>query len=606
LSKQPTNIILAKSLQFNNMKKLVLIIFLFNMLLSFPASAQNLYSGTSPFMDKLKIYNDREPVSGIIDSKIQHQLKYFSGSNHSSYLKSKPLEEQLDSVIVYSFSSETDSFPAFKSIYEYVEAEQMTIETVHEWNPLSKLWFRSYKYESKTDEQGNTTFSALYVWDSVTKLWICQRSQERISDGNGNPLVYSNYELRNWNGQEEGFREEYTYDEQGNRTSFTAYRWDITSKNWAGNQKIIWEYDSLGNVSLYLQHEWHLGNQAWELLNQFKYEYKYDEKGILESKIESRWHQPSETWITFSRSLYSYDDQGNMIYDFYYRWANTWLMNQKDEYAYDAAGNITLFIRYGRSNNTWVEEIKEEYRTDNLGNRTLYAHYSWDINLKAWTGNQKYERAFNENRMQILFINYQWDVQSAGWVSQSKGENEFDNEGRMILSIGYLWNSNTGSWIGNWKNENQFDEYGNQTVNAGYTWDNQSNNWLISNMTKNELSYDANGIILNVTQYVWNTSLMALLLNQKLFYFYSSRTYVERTNIGNQLNIEIYPNPAHDQLFIQGFENAWVSILDTSGNLLLEKKHQNTFIDISNLPNGVYLLKASMGTRVLTKRFVKR
>lgn len=589
------------------MKNFILIIFLLNMLQSFPASAQNLYQGTSPFKDKMKIFNDREPDSGKIDSEIQIHRKNFLGYNHSAYLKSKPLEQQLDSIIVYNFSSETDSFPAFKSFYEYVEAEQMTIETVHEWNPLSKLWFRSYKYESKTDEQGNTIFSALYVWDSVNKLWICQRSQERISDENGNPLVYSNYELRNWNGQEEGFREENTYDEQGNRTSFATFRWDITSKNWTGNQKETWEYDSLGNVTGYNIYEWHVVSLEWELRNQIKYEYKYNDKGNLESKIESRWHQTSEAWIIFSRSLYNYDDHGNMIYDFYYRWANTWLMNQKDEYAYDSAGNVILFIRYGRSNNAWVEEIKEEYKNDNLSNITYFAHYSWDIDVKAWTGNQKYESAFNENGIQILFINYQWDVQSADWVPQSKREDEIDDEGRIQLSIGYLWNSNTGSWIGNWKNENQFDEFGNNTLNASYSWDKQSNDWLVSNMTKNELSYDAHGSILNVTQYIWNATQMALLLNQKLFYFYSGfHTNIEQTTNGSFQNIEIYPNPAHEQLFIKGAENARVSIFDTNGKLMIEMVHYNTPIDISNLPNGLYLLNVSAGTNVLMQRLVKR
>ena len=126
---QLTNFIENKPLLINNMKKFILIIFLLNMLQSFPASAQNLYRGTSPFKNKMEIFNDLEPDSGIIDNEIQVHRKNFLGSNHSAYFKSKPLEQQLDSVIVYNFSSETDSFPAFKSTYEYVEGEQMTISS---------------------------------------------------------------------------------------------------------------------------------------------------------------------------------------------------------------------------------------------------------------------------------------------------------------------------------------------------------------------------------------------------------------------------------------------------------------------------------------------
>ncbi|MBN2806244.1 MAG: T9SS type A sorting domain-containing protein [Prolixibacteraceae bacterium] len=65
------------------------------------------------------------------------------------------------------------------------------------------------------------------------------------------------------------------------------------------------------------------------------------------------------------------------------------------------------------------------------------------------------------------------------------------------------------------------------------------------------------------------------------------------------------PHTTGITLRIKGAENAWVSILDTSGKLLLETSQHNNSIKISSLPNGVYLLKVSKGTNVFTQRFVK-
>jgi len=68
--------------------------------------------------------------------------------------------------------------------------------------------------------------------------------------------------------------------------------------------------------------------------------------------------------------------------------------------------------------------------------------------------------------------------------------------------------------------------------------------------------------------------------------------------------ISIYPNPAKDNIFITGLQNADVSILTTSGRVIIQKNNfSGSEIDLSNLSRGMYIvnIKLSDGQYVRKK-----
>jgi photosystem II stability/assembly factor-like uncharacterized protein len=70
--------------------------------------------------------------------------------------------------------------------------------------------------------------------------------------------------------------------------------------------------------------------------------------------------------------------------------------------------------------------------------------------------------------------------------------------------------------------------------------------------------------------------------------------------------ISIYPNPASTTLFIIGLApGSKISIFDLSGKMLIIKQITSNQFDISNLSNGIYLIKIADRTGITTKRFVK-
>ena len=71
--------------------------------------------------------------------------------------------------------------------------------------------------------------------------------------------------------------------------------------------------------------------------------------------------------------------------------------------------------------------------------------------------------------------------------------------------------------------------------------------------------------------------------------------------------MRMFPNPSNGQFTLQiaGAENkdAVVKIVDVTGRKIADAKQKQ--IDISNLPQGLYLLKVTDGELQFVKRFVK-
>jgi hypothetical protein len=72
-------------------------------------------------------------------------------------------------------------------------------------------------------------------------------------------------------------------------------------------------------------------------------------------------------------------------------------------------------------------------------------------------------------------------------------------------------------------------------------------------------------------------------------------------------DIAIYPNPASDRIFIEVNEPTNVGIYSITGKLIKHKMvySKHDFIDVSDLSNGIYLIR-SAGSDLLVKKFIKK
>ncbi len=69
----------------------------------------------------------------------------------------------------------------------------------------------------------------------------------------------------------------------------------------------------------------------------------------------------------------------------------------------------------------------------------------------------------------------------------------------------------------------------------------------------------------------------------------------------------VYPNPAKDFVTVDGLQTGTIEIFNSVGVILIKSEVQGTLkkLDISNLPGGIYTIRATTNDIVLAKKFVK-
>ncbi len=73
-------------------------------------------------------------------------------------------------------------------------------------------------------------------------------------------------------------------------------------------------------------------------------------------------------------------------------------------------------------------------------------------------------------------------------------------------------------------------------------------------------------------------------------------------------NVKLYPNPFHDKIFLETQDEINYSVMDLSGRTIVNEKNvaNNEFIDLSNFPNGIYLLKLSDNQHTELRKIIKK
>lgn len=129
---------------------------------------------------------------------------------------------------------------------------------------------------------------------------------------------------------------------------------------------------------------------------------------------------------------------------------------------------------------------------------------------------------------------------------------------------------------------------------------NQGMNWMQSNEGLNAFNVTA------LTTY--NNILFAGFSNGEVW----KRPLAELTDIKEELNsneVEIYPNPVTDKLFIKinDFENSTISLCSINGShiSLMKPQGPTSAIEIDDYPGGIYFIQVHTPDKIQTIKFIK-
>jgi hypothetical protein len=207
----------------------------------------------------------------------------------------------------------------------------------------------------------------------------------------------------------------------------------------------------------------------------------------------------------------------------------------------------------------WIEVSKSEVDFNLLGYVTLRVEYIWDENLNDWIGIWKGETSYNEFGDNISDIYYEWNTVLNDWYvfRGNQWERTYNASDRETSTIHYKWSHDSNDWSYSSKFDMFYNEEGNIVIKVYNEWDLENNDW--------ELIY-------------------------KTFYSYRLG-YVTEIPENEFKEINIYPNPATSYLRIDGLTNPlYVSIYSLQGILVFQETAFNELLDISRLPQGVYII----------------
>ena len=308
----------------------------------------------------------------------------------------------------------------------------------------------------------------------------------------------------------------------------------------------------------------------------WRYEGVYNSSSKLE-KI-NRLDTFGGTALQLKNTIYiEYDAQGKRIKDSTILTASNTVVS-RSFYAYDVSGNLTDFSSFSFRNGTWELTMRNTFTYD-VQNRLLTEAREGDYG----SGFMKYSKdsfAYSGNNIEPNFHGtFFWDNNNALWLPYE----------RFVYTFG----------------SNGFhDAYTIYSYNNSGNWDTVEHDLYI---------YDANNLLIgsNGYRYIGNGQFSSTPYDQNTLYFEDYFPASVLNTAENNIDVQLFPNPASDMLFVKADENvASVKILSMNGAVMMQKdcSDKQASLDISYLAPGSYLvvLTAADGSMLAHDKFVKQ
>ncbi len=297
----------------------------------------------------------------------------------------------------------------------------------------------------------------------------------------------------------------------------------------------------------------------------------------------------SGSWFNQEKSIYTYDTSGNVLTEVEKTWSSGWVNSSKEENTYNPGGQIMERILSYWNGSVWQNSTKYTYTYDaqlRLSVRTVYQMISGTYIFQS-----KNTYSYNPGGELLDIITQEWD--GTQWLDIHKENWTYDASGNVLTETDYDYTS--GAWAPDDKLD--FTNYNNAYTRADLL--------LPTNFDSNENVEYFNHQINDVTSSGWDGSAWQVQMNIHLTYQPISVAGVDSISFAD---VQVYPNPTTDNLYINSDKALTISIFDLSGKQILTnnlKQGKNT-INISQLQTGIYLATIYSNNNSATLKIVKR
>jgi hypothetical protein len=389
-------------------------------------------------------------------------------------------------------------------------------------------------------------------------------------------------------------KETYNYTKTGMISEIIVHFWDISSNLWKPASKIEYIYDDFGNKTLEVNSQWNSNLNNWQAY--FKFSVKFVSNSncsplLIEAYYWSLFHDEN-IWHPSFREEYIYDKSGKltlMIYSI--PDGQEFIETQKEVYIYkDNSDIFTGAIILNYYNDEWVVDFKiDDIKWHCFKNR-LPETYTLFISddLDGWKNDE------NTDWMPFLRSNYTYH-------SELNVETYYIEE----ITFGYDWQSYfrrvTTYNSSNFRTRylEQFNTFGWESwqTDYGYSFDGM---------------YNEKGQPLNVILSVYDLWEEQWENRYNFEFRYKKDIPSSTAELSTNQFAKLHPNPSSNYTLLtlnNPSSNVEVEFFSLKGQLVksfvVPVNINEKSIDISNLNNGVYLVRLRMGGFIQTTKLVK-
>ena len=382
------------------------------------------------------------------------------------------------------------------------------------------------------------------------------------------------------------------------------FNWDSSvtpASHWQFNLVHYYSYDVQGRVILNLQVDTTTADTSQKTMT------AYDVNG---SVFNSLYSKSSGTWQLSEVDTTLYDNKGleTRNVNYYLNSGSLQLVGgSKYILTYDGSGNMTkrVEVDFNSSTNTWANYEEIDIISNADGSWKTYTQADWNgtgfVNTQRvdsftwnkWGGNPYANGVGFKASQPSKFVNESWN--GSAWVDSSHTNITYDANGGTDQISQVLTG---GKWVNSERDIQTLDSKGNGTSYVYETWD--GTKWVLNSEDKSTYTYDANGNIMQIIYQYYDQSISGYRNTEKIVYGEFETITGISAEKQSGLAVNIYPNPASDNLHLQANTNAKgnvaVMIFNIQGQMVMQSRYTSEELSaglnlsIQGLHSGIYIL----------------
>jgi len=426
---------------------------------------------------------------------------------------------------------------------------------------------QGFKYQKLQEHSLHPLNDSIYywIWDENSLGWVCERKIINI-----------------------------VFDANNNLISESGQNW--YNSVWSNIWRFTNTYDANNNLTTEIMQYWN--GSIWADIN--LYSYTYDANNNQISELRQDWND--SLWVNFHLKSYTYDINNKLTSrSFLSDWSGSaWMYGYQSVFTYDANNNLASKLYQTGSGSAWMNLFLDTYTYDANNNQTNDLSREWSGD--SWFNRNKWLFVYDANNNQISALRQDWDGSS--WTNFSLNTSSYNNNDNITDELQQNWNGS--SWVNSNYSVYTYDANNNQTNSIHQSWNGST--WR--NSVLGTMTYDANNFIIS-SSIKEIDSVGAVTSGDSTFYYF--HTVLGINDLINPAgSLTIYPNPASTQITVESpatpHGNTVLTISSINGQKIMscQIKEQQTVIDVSETPPGVYFVKVSDDRTVKVGKFVKQ